>query len=318
MTIIKMPEHSAFIRMLRCPLSVSCSISPGVRGCLSLFLLLSSLLLPVRMASAQLGDAASGVSLQVRGLLQGARVRDGALMRDDLRRKGLIPLQQPYGSGTVSLEYGGAETLDPALLALEGADAPVDWVLVELRNPDNVFERLAGYAGVLQRDGDVADALSNVTVLNFSDVVPGSYYVALRHRNHLGVMTAAPVALSGTAVSVDFTAVETALYGSDAGVVADGVPMLWAGDGNGDDAVVSAGFGSDMSTLYGTVLISAENVRANNNFVLNGYYPTDLNLDGQVIAFGPGNDTMLIVGNVLRHPRNLFRAISYIVDGGIP
>ncbi|MCB1621756.1 MAG: hypothetical protein KDI44_13570 [Thiothrix sp.] len=314
-----MPEPITLARLMPHRLRSLLPVSHPFSGWAVRFLLLSALILPAPVVSAPAVDnVPAGVSLQVRGLLQGAYERDTALMRDELRRRGLIPARQPYGSGTLSLEYDGPETLDPALLALEGADAPVDWVLVELRNPDNVFERLAGYASVLQRDGDVADALSNDRVLHFPALAPGSYYVALRHRNHLGVMTAAPVALSGTAVSVDFSAPDTALYGSEAEVVLDNVPMLWAGDGNGDDAVISAGFGSDINTIYGTILISDQNVLINNNFVLNGYYPTDLNLDGRVIAFGPENDSVLVIGNVLRHPRNLFQAMNYVVDGGIP
>jgi hypothetical protein len=56
----------------------------------------------------------------------------------------------------------------------------------------------------------------------------------------------------------------------------------------------------------------------NSNFRLGGYAVTDLNMDGQTIFAGPGNDINLMLGNVLLHPSNSTTAANYIINGSLP
>jgi hypothetical protein len=86
------------------------------------------------------------------------------------------------------------------------------WVFVELRNPLDPTEVVATRAGLLQRDGDVVD-VDGLSPLLFASTLAGSYYVAVRHRNHLGAMTEAPIALSTMGTVVDFTQTTIALWG---------------------------------------------------------------------------------------------------------
>jgi len=57
----------------------------------------------------------------------------------------------------------------------------------------------------------------------------GSYYVVIRHRNHLAVMTASTMALSGTSTSINFKLSATATYGTGArqDVAGTQVPVVW-------------------------------------------------------------------------------------------
>lgn len=151
------------------------------------------------------------VALQVKALLQGAYQASTGVMRDTLRAKNLIPLQQPYCSLSL-VNYQGNEATTAEWLALSGQDAAVDWALVELRAKANPKTVVARAAGLLQRDGDLANPLTNQTVLRLP-VAAGDYYVSVRHRNHLGVMTQAPVTLSTTPTVVDFTQPATAVAG---------------------------------------------------------------------------------------------------------
>ena len=94
---------------------------------------------------------------------------------------------------------------------------------------------LATRAALLQRDGDVVDVdgVSSVQVA----VADGNYYVAVRHRNHLGVMTANPVALSGGTALIDFTG-GVGTYGGDGLAAQQAFSTsfaLRAGNVNGDD-----------------------------------------------------------------------------------
>jgi len=258
------------------------------------------------------------IRLHVRGFLQGAYDPASGTMRDDLRALGLLPAGQPFADPVVSLGYAGTESAAPALLAATGSAAPTDWVLVELRDATAPKTRVAARAGLLQRGGGVMDAQFGDTVLALKDVPAGSYYVTLRHRNHLGVMSAAPLALSPTSTTVDFTLPATPVYGTDARLDGGGVSLMWAGDANNSNSLIANGPGNDTNVVLGNVLMAPANLLTNSNYRLGGYYATDLNMDGTTLFSGPNNDVNLLLGNVLLHPANAATAANYIVNGGIP
>ena len=54
-------------------------------------------------------------------------------MQDSLRARGLLPLTEPYTAlGFAQTGGGGGESIVAGSFATTGADAIVDWVLVEL------------------------------------------------------------------------------------------------------------------------------------------------------------------------------------------
>jgi hypothetical protein len=258
------------------------------------------------------------VVLHVRGFLQGAYNTADSLMRDDLRKLGLIPSVQPYTDAVTSLGYTGTEAVAPAVLTTTGNDAPVDWVVVELRNKTTPKTVVTRVAALLQRDGDVADPLSNEAKLLIPNVVEGQYYVSLRHRNHLGVTTKDAVLLSPTLTAIDFSLTTQTVVGSNSRLLGKDVALLWAGEANNSDSVIANGPGNDTNVVLGTVLMHPTNLLTNSNFRLKGYYATDLNLDGISLYSGPSNDINLLLGNVLLHPTNTAFAANYIMAGSIP
>ena len=52
-------------------------------------------------------------------------------------------------------------------------------------------------AALLKSDGSVVD-LDGSSQVKFKGIVPGNYYIVVRHRNHLPIMSANPVNLSFT------------------------------------------------------------------------------------------------------------------------
>src|SRR5690606_23604990 len=141
------------------------------------------------------------------------------LMKDDLRSNALIPLSHPFANAPFS--HTGTETITSGILADLGADAIVDWVLIELRDDSDPTIIVESRAALLQRDGDVVD-LDGTSAVRFNDNAPGSYHVAVRHRNHLGVMPTAPITLGNTATAIDLSDIATATYGTDAQKLRDG------------------------------------------------------------------------------------------------
>ncbi len=130
----------------------------------------------------------SEVILAAKAFLQGPF--SGTLMQDDLRNNNLIPLREPYtvpGGFTINLQNAGI-LIPSSLFSTTGNDAIVDWVMLELRDATMPMNIVASRAALLQRDGDIVDT-DGVSPVKFPGVAIGKYHVAVRHRNHLGIMT---------------------------------------------------------------------------------------------------------------------------------
>jgi hypothetical protein len=161
----------------------------------------------------------TGVIVQAKACLSGPL--SGTLMNDNLRALNLLPTTEPYGSlNTTNNPYtpvyshvagGGGEVTTAAVLGVTGPNAIVDWVFLSLRDASNSANVVATRSALLQRDGDIVD-VDGISPVVFNSPVPGNYFVAVKHRNHVGVMTAAAQALSATPATVDYTAVSTALF----------------------------------------------------------------------------------------------------------
>jgi hypothetical protein len=117
------------------------------------------------------------------------------MMNDGLRSNNLLPTTEPY-AGLASFAHvggGGNETTTAAVLGVSGANAVVDWVFLELRDQTSsvVYTRSA----LLQADGDIVD-VDGVSPVSFTTAPIGNYYLGVRHRNHLAVVSATPIDFS--------------------------------------------------------------------------------------------------------------------------
>ena len=228
------------------------------------------------------------VNLAITALLDGPLA--GTLMQDHLRQNGLLPLQEPYTAIGHFLSEGTGSTLDPALLSVTGPGAPVDWVVVELRDAVVPTTVVAARPALLLRDGSVVPPFGTGS-LGFAQAA-GSYHVALRHRNHLGVMTAVPLLLSATSTVLDLSDPGTATHGVEAQKDVGGRMALWAGDVSGDGSLRYTGSGNDRDLILGRIGgVVVTGTAA-------GYFPEDVDLDGVVRYTGAGNDRDRLLQNV--------------------
>lgn len=215
-------------------------------------------------------------------------------MHDSLRVKGLIPLIEPYTALGYAFVGGGSETTTAGVLAASGNNAIVDWVVVELRSSASNTTVVASKAGLLQRDGDIV-GVDGTSPLSFNQP-SGSYYVVVRHRNHLGVMTNGTVALSGALVTVDLTASGTVTYGTDARKTAGATMLLWAGNTFKDVPPPSKLLYTNADNDRDPILLAIGGVVPTNS--IPGYLLTDTNLDGKVKYTGAANDRDVILVNI--------------------
>ncbi len=238
----------------------------------------------------------NGVRVAMKVVLEGPYDALSGRMRDDLRSASLIPAAEPYSAlGFTHAADGGGETLQSGVLNTTGDDAIVDWVLVELRSSSTPATVLATRAALVQRDGDVVDVngTSPIALLAGS----GSYQVSVRHRNHLGCMTATPLVLSTSASTmIDLASTGTATYGTNARKTIGAVAALWAGNTVTDTPVpvklMYTGSGNDrepiLSAIGGVVPTAT----------VGGYLREDVNMDGVVKYTNTGNDREVILTNI--------------------
>jgi len=223
--------------------------------------------------------------LDLHAVLEGPYDATTGLMDDDLRTLPDFPLMEPFSALGYLHQGGGGETVDPQVLGVTGPDAIVDWVLVELRDANDPNTVLASQSALLQRDGDVVatDGTSDLPLL----LPEGSYHVAVRHRNHLGCMTAGPVLLGHTPTAIDLAAAGTLMYGSGARISVTGTfpaEALWAGDVSFDGVVKYTGVANDRDPI----LLSIGGVVPTGTTT--GYSAADVDLNGVVKYTGAGND----------------------------
>ena len=132
--------------------------------------------------------------LEIKVYLQGPY--NGTSMNTGLNTNTLVPVAEPYSNlpNFTHVGNGGGEAIISNALTNTGTEEIVDWVFVELRDKTNNTSIVATRSGLLQRDGDVVD-VDGFSPLEFN-VPSDDYYVVVRHRNHLGIMTAMTVTLN--------------------------------------------------------------------------------------------------------------------------
>ena len=113
-------------------------------------------------------------------------------MNDGLRAGGLVPLQEPYTALGWSFVGGGDETIDAAVLTVgERCDRGLGGGGTSGQERQHRGHREP--TALLQRDGDIVD-LDGTSALQV-DAPADDHYIAVFHRNHLGVLTFNTVAL---------------------------------------------------------------------------------------------------------------------------
>lgn len=178
-----------------------------------------------------------GISLSAKVFLEGAYDNGSGLMGDALRSHYHLPDTEPYTAlGYTHRNGGGGESCNATIFNVTGNDAIVDWVIIELRDKNDPTTILYTRSALLQRDGDVVDMDGSSAVL-LTQVKEDDYYVAIRHRNHLGIRTPIALTFSGSTTVYDFTTAQGQAYGTNPMASLNGVFGMYAGDANMDGQV---------------------------------------------------------------------------------
>ncbi len=225
----------------------------------------------------------------------------GGAMTTALKTAGLIPLIDPYGN-MPNVSSIPANT--------------VDWIEVELRTAP-AASPTKSYSFFLKNDGNVMN-VDGTDGAKLTGVAKASYYVAVKHRNHLGAMTANPINFTAAGpYSFNFTTGTTGVYGTNPmrGMNAGAAPFaLWAGDINGDNQIIYQGAGNDVNLIANYISGLGGGPSA---IGTNVYEEEDVNMDGNVIYQGAGNDPTPVGNSISNHP-GYTGVPTYAVTGQIP
>lgn len=214
--------------------------------------------------SGSLYADASQRPLELKVILEGAYDPTTGLMSTNLLDAGLLPNSQPYEMAPWNYDGGEGVYMIP--------ENTVDWVLVEARSGTldlvnagtTVVET---HAAFLLSDGSIVN-LAGGTLFFYNLGDGADYHIAVRHRNHLDIISAMPSPSNAT-IFHDFTvSAEEAFGPSQLKEMTDGKFAMYAADMNPNGVILNTDY--DAWT---------ENPAVNQIYNL-----TDANLDGVVQA----------------------------------
>ncbi len=221
------------------------------------------------------------VTVNLKVFLQGPYNGSGA-MTSILNDNKLLPLtsETAYPSST----YGYTAS---TVAGIPNSNI-VDWILVELRTGTAASSRVSTRAGFLKNDGSIVD-VDGVSPLSFSGIFSGSYYIVIRHRNHLAIMSAAAISLSSSTPLYNFSSAQSQAYGTNPmASLTGGIFGMYAGDVNGDGVIKYNLGGNDRAVIYAR--IGGGSINSSKS----GYFNEDVNLDG-VVKYNLGNNDRAII-----------------------
>jgi hypothetical protein len=195
----------------------------------------------------------SHILVEAKFVLEGAYDPIMNCMTDHLNTKGFIPFTSPYSE-------------DPREVSAIPADV-TDWVLVELRNHAEDSASVSRSV-FLHEDGRIVDDYGTAGQIRLK-AAEGWYFIVVKHRNHLPVMSQSAICLNYTVSELyDFTLGEDRYWGNDAVLLDTDPPVygLYGADVSGDGQI-------HLTDEMGELL--------QNNLHI-GYYNADTDLNGTV------------------------------------
>lgn len=237
------------------------------------------------------------ISFSGKVYLQGAYNTSTVSMNNTLNALGILQLNasaQPYNSA--GLKYIGTENVSAGFFTSH--PDIVDWVFLELRDSASPSTVIATRAAFVKQDGSLIETDGSNTQIIFNDVPLGSYYVAIRHRNHLGIRSSTVIDFSSGSGIYDFTTSANKAYQNQSYTSTVQMGNIWAmraGNANSNNNVKYNGPANDQNQILNVKLAGSLS-----NILNNIYAPEDINMNGNVKWNGPGNDQNFLLNTILQ------------------
>lgn len=218
-------------------------------------------------------DSTYSVSASAKVFLQGSYYAEDQML-PTLNDLSQLPLQQPYNMSPFN--YFGNESVSTI------PSGVVDWILVELRSDTSAESTVSRRAAFIRTDGKIVD-LDGISSVIFNEINYGDYYMVIRHRNHLSIMSANKIPLSDNSPLYDFTQSTSSAYGNDLASLDNNKYGMYAGDGDANGVINILDYSS-----------------VGNNLFQVGYKMGDLDMNGiiNILDYGKTNQNLLKTSKV--------------------
>jgi hypothetical protein len=188
----------------------------------------------------------------------------GSTMSNSLNSGGDLPLSQPFSGSPWN--YGGTESVG----SIPNSNV-IDWVLIEFRDAPGAAATATGstiverQAAFLLSDGSVV-GMDGSSLLQPNVTINNNLFVVVNHRNHIPVMSATAIVLSGSTYEYDFSTAISKVYNGSLCYkqIGTGIYGMVSGDGLCDGLINN----DDKEIVWWQ------------EAGLKGYYNGDFNRDG--------------------------------------
>lgn len=225
------------------------------------------------------------------------------LLSTALNDNSLIPTSHPYVDPFFN--HNGNESVTPSFFASN--PEVVDWVLIEIRRNLSANSKVSSKAVFIDENGYLRDQQGSDSI-TFSLIEPGTYYILIRHRNHLDIISSSKIELrESSPLTLDFTSSLNSILPCQNNYdclreVDTGVYALWRGDINQDGKIdYDNGNDDDYDYLIGSCLSGVFT-----NILSSVYSQCDIDSNTSVRATGPSfiNDVSNLLITINAHPDN--------------
>ncbi|MCE1166387.1 MAG: hypothetical protein LWX07_13395, partial [Bacteroidetes bacterium] len=206
------------------------------------------------------------IHLRLKVFLSGAFIEGRDTMRTNLKYKGLLSPTPPDTFSNLGTPFI-FKPHKPYLYTGTPANV-VDWVIVEVL--DYTYASVDTMAALLRNDGQIINTDGSELIPLDIGKLPDYYYVIIRHRNHIAVMSNYQIYACQTPDLYDFSASTDNVYGGEMKKLRNNLYGMYAGDSDYNGIIDDADY-----RAYNRASINADH----------GYIVGDFNLDGYVTSF---------------------------------
>jgi hypothetical protein len=221
---------------------------------------------PELMQADSVNVEPAGLSIALSVFLEGAYAGGDSMSVSPLFGSS-APTAQPFSDAPFS---GTWLENDTTLSVSTWNSNYINWVIVSLRTDSSAASEVFTTPAILTNDGTVVDTAGSS--LTIPGIAAGAYFVVVRERNHLSIMTPVAVEFSSGSGSWDFTSGLPSAFsrgGPPMKILPDGRTAMFSGDPSIDGQVTAADFNL---WLVDTKAVST------------GYLQSDLDFDAQSTA----------------------------------
>lgn len=193
------------------------------------------------------------ISAKIKVLLEGFYNPTNQQLNTNLKANNLLPANEPFNTGQ-------------EIVLNDFSLDVVDWVLIELRDENDMYNVVAQKPVLVKMDGTLLE-VSGTDLITFNGLTDGNFYLAVHHKSHLPVISSTPQFLGANPVQYDFSSEANAAMGEEQQKLVSGKYCMISGDFDGNGIINSLDF--NLWKQEGAAVNSYSPADADGNGIIN-------------------------------------------------